>query len=162
MSPMTAMMTKLSSIKDTLYELYKFKLCWNKKRRKNIWKYYWPYNIFHSSNFRYELYNLNYKFQGVKNLKYYDTVEKFQYATDSRAIYFFNCFSSNIHTAKYLTFQEKCSATIFRSKSAVHIFIWTVTALFMVWIFMSKKQIIKWNYIIFTKIQKLIGHINGF
>ena len=62
---------------------------------------YIPYNIFHSSNFRYELYNLKYKFQGVKNLKYYDTVEKFQYATDSRAIYFFNCFSSNIHTEFY-------------------------------------------------------------
>ena len=36
-SLMTAMMTTLASIKDTLYELYKFKLCWNKLCLKIQW-----------------------------------------------------------------------------------------------------------------------------
>ena len=38
---LTAIMTKLASIKDTLYELYKFKLCWNKKILKNNFHIFW-------------------------------------------------------------------------------------------------------------------------
>ena len=38
---LTAIMTKLASIKDTLYELYKFKLCWNKKYWKIIFTFFY-------------------------------------------------------------------------------------------------------------------------